>query len=324
MSSYETVRQMNVILSLYYVEGQTQSEIAQRLGLSTAKVNRLLQQAREQGYVNITIRTPFQHLFDLETRLKAVFGLQDVIVIPAVEESTSSTLNMLGAVASAFLLEHLRDGEIITIGSGTAVNAVVQSIEPTRTYQMKVVPLFGALQGDMNLDVNFLATQLATRLGGMAYQLHAPAFVDTVEQRNMLHEMSPIKDILDISRRATLALVGVGSVDAKASRYAKFSGLSPEDLRHISADCGGVGEIGGYIYDIEGRMVAPEYDARVIGLTRVELMAVPYRIGVVATAFKALPLFGALRAGYLNALITDETAARGVLELFDQNFRKKS
>ncbi|MBK8286588.1 MAG: winged helix-turn-helix transcriptional regulator [Ahniella sp.] len=84
----ESVRLINTVLTLYYIEGLTQAEIAQRLCLSTAKVNRLLQQAREQGYVNITIRTPFQQLFDLEARLKAVFGLQEAIVIPAMAESS--------------------------------------------------------------------------------------------------------------------------------------------------------------------------------------------------------------------------------------------
>ena len=71
MATYESVRLLNTILTLYYVEEKTQTDIAQRLGLSTAKVNRLLQQAREQGYVNISIRTPFQHLFELEARLKS-------------------------------------------------------------------------------------------------------------------------------------------------------------------------------------------------------------------------------------------------------------
>jgi len=43
-----------------------------------------------------------------------------------------------------------------------------------------------------------------------------------------------------------------------------------------------------------------------------------------ATAAKALPLYGALRGGYLQALITDETAARGILELFEKDFLKVS
>ena len=41
MPTYEITRLMNTVLTLYYVEGVTQSEIAQRLGFSTAKVNRL-------------------------------------------------------------------------------------------------------------------------------------------------------------------------------------------------------------------------------------------------------------------------------------------
>jgi DNA-binding transcriptional regulator LsrR (DeoR family) len=57
-------------------------------------------------------------------------------------------------------------------------------------------------------------------------------------------------------------------------------------------------------------------------LTLAELKNIPYRIGVAATTAKALPLFGALRGGYLHALITDETAARGILNLFEQNFLK--
>ena len=107
----------------------TQSEIAQRLSLSTAKVNRLLLKGREQGYVNITIRTPFQQLFDLEARLEAVFGIQDAIVIPSLPEGSSSPLNDIGAVAADYLLAHLRDGDILAITPGTTVQAVAQALE---------------------------------------------------------------------------------------------------------------------------------------------------------------------------------------------------
>ena len=141
----------------------------------TAKVNRLLQQAREQEYVNITIRTPFQQLFDLEARLKAVFGLQDAIVIPAVAEGSIAPLNALGAVAADFLLEHLRDGDVLAITPGTTVRAVVRATEATRPYQVEVVPIFGAIQGQIESDMNYLATNMAERLGGKPYQLHAPA-----------------------------------------------------------------------------------------------------------------------------------------------------
>lgn len=324
MPNYETIRLMNVILNLYYVEELTQTEISQRLDLSTAKVNRLLQQAREQGYVNITIRTPFQQLFELEDRLKAVFGLQDAIVIPALAENSSSTLNPLGAVAADYLLGHLRDGDVLGIGGGSAVNAIAEAIAPPRPYKIEVVPLIGAVQGQMETDGNYLATRLAERLGGKSYQLHAPAFVDTREHCEALRSMGPVREILDIALRANVALLGVGSVDAEVSRFVQFTALSAEDMRHIANDCGGVGDINAFVYDIEGRPAAQEYADRVLGLSLAEIKRIPFRIGVAATAMKALPIYGALRGGYLNALITDEAAACGVLGLFDQDFRKSS
>jgi len=324
MPPHETVRLLNTLLTLYYQENLTQAEIGQRLGLSTAKVNRLLQQAREQGFVDIAIRTPFQHLFDLETRLQAVFGLQEALVIPAVGDSSSSLLSALGSVAAGFLLDHLHDGDVVGVGGGTAVNALVQAIEPARQYHVDIVPILGGVQGLVTTDMNYLAVQLADRLGAMAYQLHAPLFVDTAEHCETLRSMGPVKEILDIARRANMAVLGVGTVDAKASRFVQFTALSADDMRHIAIDCCGVGEIGAHVYDRQGRPCAPEYASRVVGLTLAELQRIPFRIGVAATAAKALPLYGALRGRYLHALITDETAARGVLELFERDFQKGS
>ncbi len=322
MATYENIRLINTILNQYYVERMTQAEIAQRMDLSTPKVNRLLQQARERGYVNFVIRTPFQNLFDLEARLKAVFGLQDVIVIPAVGSTSSSLLNALGTVAADFLLEQIRDGDVVAITPGTTVQAIMQSIDAKRPYQVEVVPMLGAIQGEIESDMNYLATHMADRLGAKSYQLHAPAFVDTAEHAEIVRSMVPVKDILDIARHANIALLGVGTVDPEASRFVQFTALSAEDLNQIAEGCGGVGEISAHVYDFEGRACAKEYADRVIGLTLAEILQIPYRIGVAASAAKAEPIYGALRGGYLNALITDEAAARGVLKIFDENFRQ--
>lgn len=325
MPAYETIRLFNTILNLYYIEELTQAKIAKCLGLSTAKVNRLLQQARELGYVNITIRTPFQHLFDLETSLKSVFGLQEAIVIPSMVDAGSSTLNALGAAAADFFLERLRDGDVVAITPGTTVQAIVQAIDTTRSYsKVEVAPMLGAIQGQIESDMNYLATNMGERLGAQAYQLHAPAFTDNREQCETLQSMAQVKNILDIARHANIALLGMGTVDPEVSRFVQFTALSAEDLKNIAEGCGGVGEISAHVYNIEGQPCGKEYADRVIGLTLAEIKNIPFRIGVAASAAKALPIYGALRGGYLHALITDEAAANGVLELFDENFRKKS
>ena len=313
-SDYDSIRLINQVLTLYYVQELTQAEVGQRLGLSTTKVNRLLQQAREQGMVEITIRTPFQYLFDLEARLKASFDISDAVVIPQIAEQRNAMVHTLGRAGANYLLGRLQDGDVVAIGGGTAVHAVVQALETRRSYDVKVVPCMGAVQGRVTTDVNYLATQLAARLGGEAYQLHAPAFVDTEKQREMLLSMGPIKGILDIARQATIALLGVGTVDYQTSRLVQFTALSAEDMKWIAESCGGVGEIAARIYNIKGQPCAKEYANRTVGLSLQELRNIPFVIGVAAAGVKARPIYGALRGGHLDALITDKAAARGVLE----------
>ncbi|RPI87602.1 MAG: sugar-binding transcriptional regulator [Chloroflexi bacterium] len=320
MTSFETIRLIHTVLNLYYIEKMKQAEIAECLSLSLAKVNRLLQQAVDLGYIEFVIRTPFQNLFTLEERLKAIFGLQEAIVVPEIGGTSNLLLNSIGTAAATFLLEHLRDGDTLAITPGTTVQAVVRSIEAARPYNVVVVPILGSVQGEIESDMNYLATQMGERLGGKAYQLHAPAFADTQEAAEMLRSMEPVKKILEIGRNATVALLGIGTVDPQASRFVQFTALSAEEMKNIAEGCGGVGEISAHVYNIDGQPCAKDYADRVIGLSLKEIHKIPYRIGVAGSAAKALPIYGALKGGYLHALITDETAALGVLEIFDGKF----
>jgi len=112
---YIQARLINRILSLYYAKDLTQSEIAQQLGLSTTKVNRLLQLARRNKMVEFTIKTPFQHLFNMEAELQKHFDLQDAWVIPL--EGTETSLRSIGMAGARFLLDHLQDGDVIASGA---------------------------------------------------------------------------------------------------------------------------------------------------------------------------------------------------------------
>lgn len=317
MQNYETTRLINSVLLLYFNEGLTQGQISDRLGLSISKVNRLLQKARELGYVSITIRTPLQHLFDLENQIKTIFGLEEVIVVPTVGSNSSSSLSGLGTIAAEYLLRHIKDGDVIGVAGGTAVNAVVQAINPTRVYDVAVVPILGAVQGQINTDVNYLADQLAQRLGGQAYQLHAPAFVDTREHCQTLLSISPVKEIMEIARKATIAIFGIGTVDPEMSRFVQFTALLPEEMERIAHQYGGVGEINAIVYNIEGNPSAIEFNSRVVGLDLDMIHQIPLRIGVASSSIKAKAIYGALRGKHIHALITDEAAAKGVMRIVE-------
>lgn len=314
---FHDARLLNRVLSLYYLDGLKQSQVARHLGLSTTKVNRMIKRARKQGLVEIAIRTPFINLYDIEAKLQAVSGINEAVVIPRVAESEDSMVLTLGRAGVRYLLDNLKDGDVIAIGGGTTVHAVVQALVAPREYDVQVVPLVGAVQGRVETDVNYLATQLAQRLGGQAYQLHAPAFVDSVEQKEALLGMRQISEILDIARKATIALVGIGTVDPVRSRFVQFTALSGGEMYHVATDCGGIGEILAVIYDSVGHPCAAEYAERVVGLNLDELGKIPLRVGLAGTETKALPIYGALRGRYLDAIITDESAAEEVLARYE-------
>jgi DNA-binding transcriptional regulator LsrR (DeoR family) len=112
-------------------------------------------------------------------------------------DAGSLTLNALGAAAADFFLARLRDGDIVAITPGTSIQAVVQAIDTTRSYsKVEVAPMLGAIQGPIESDMNYLATDMGERLGARAYQLHAPAFVASREDCEVLRCMGPVKEIL--------------------------------------------------------------------------------------------------------------------------------
>src|SRR3954471_2227242 len=80
------------VSALYYLDGRTQAEIAQRLGLSRAKVSRLLYAARERGIARIVVNPPRGSLLALETELEARFALREVRIVPSsLDQSPAAT-----------------------------------------------------------------------------------------------------------------------------------------------------------------------------------------------------------------------------------------
>jgi DNA-binding transcriptional regulator LsrR (DeoR family) len=301
------------VLTLYYEEGRLQSRIAAELGLSSAKVNRLIKQGRELGMVEIIIRTPFQPLFDLETRIKELAEINDVLVTPTVSDNPDVVLQNVGGAAADLLLKNLKDGDTICITGGKGVSAVVEGLNPERTYDIEVVPATGCVQGKHYTDVNHVATQLAEKLGGRAYQIHAPLFAETVEQKDMLMAMRSVNEVLDRARQATLAIVGVGSILSEDSTYYDLHPTPKGDRDEINR-AGAVGELLAHLMDKDGNVCDYDLNSRLVGLSPAELAGVPLTMGVASGASKAAPIASALRGHHLKALVVDEATANGVLE----------
>ncbi|MEP2534244.1 sugar-binding transcriptional regulator [Shimia sp.] len=312
-ADFELIRQIHAVLILHFLEGKKQSEIAKELNLSTSKVNRLITQGRKMGMIKIDIESPFQALKDLELALAASTNLKDAVVTPTVSGSVKTTLQQVGRAAANHLVETLRDGDVIAITGGKAVSAVVESLAPERTFDITVVPLTGGVQGKFYTDVNHLATRMAERLGGKAMLMHAPLFAESRQQRDMLMEVASIREVLDLARRADVALVGIGSIEPKGSSYYDLHPV-PESDRKMLMGTGVVGELLAHLIHIDGSVSNYALNSRLVALPPADLAQCARVIGVTGGQQKVQPIKAALNGEFLNSLILDEDTAVAVLE----------
>lgn len=320
-SDFDELRLITKIVTLYYRRGMKQAEIAAQLGLSRSKVNRLFALAHEEGIVEIKINSPMQLTYYYESRLSAIFGISEAIVVPAVLDDSHSLIDAVASATARYLLDHLRDGDRIAVGGGTTMLSLVRQLVPDRSFNVKLLPIEGGLKGNTVTDVNYVASELARLLGGTAQGLHAPAFLGSAEERDLLINLSDIGQVLELARKADIAIFGMGHCN-EDSRFAMFTGLSVDEMCSIREKYGGVGEIGSMVYDIQGKPTALEFAQRVVGLSLQELKNIPLKIGMAGTPEKALPIYAALVGGYIDILVTDELAAKAVLEIFDQEFHR--
>lgn len=311
--SYEAARQIYSVLVMHYQEGLKQSEIAELTKLSKVKVNRLIKQGREMGMVEMSIRSPFQSLFDLEARFRSATDVEDVRITPAASGDPETVLQQVGAAAANLLLERINDGDTIAITGGKGVTSVIEGLAPERAYDVKVVPATGGVQGKHYTDVNHVAARMAEKLGGRAFQIHAPLFAETREQREMLLAMRSVDEVLERARQADIAVMGIGSILSMESSYYDLNPLSKDDQAELGR-VGAAGELLAHLIDAEGALCDYELNSRLVALTPRELQNIPSSIAVASGSNKVIPIGAAIRGGHIKALVVDEATAEGALE----------
>lgn len=312
-----TVRQMHQALVLHYMEGKTQAEIAKELGISHATVNRLIKRGHQLGLVEIKIKSPIDHLVDLETRLVGLGGIERAVVVPTVSDNPQTALQRVGEAAANLLLETIKDGDTISITGGKGVSALVAGLKPGRSYDVEVIPATGLVQGKHYTDVNHVASLMADKLGGRAYQIHAPLFADTPEQREMLMGVRAVADVFRRAREATIAVVGVGSILTDDSSYYDLHPSSSADRQAIERS-GASGELLAHLIDRNGRVSDYTLNRSLVSLTLDEFATIPRSIGIASGPSKVAPILSAMRGNHLDIIVTDEATGLGILDLAER------
>lgn len=314
MRDWEYIHTVAKVALLYYVEEKNQEEIAKQLGISRPTVSRMLSYAKRSGIVSIRLDVPNEVFPELEDKLEKIFSLKEVMIVSSTDNPSLLRQN-LGRGGADLLKRKVRGIDSLGISWGSTLFEVVNNFtRDTSNPKIKVVQLVGGMNPlNSSLYADELAKILAIKLDGDAYILRAPMIVDSPTIRNAMLKDSHIKSVLSLARKADLALVGIGAMDSN-SILLRSGCISEKELEDIRSK-GGVGDILGRFYDIDGNLIHSSIEDRIIGIGIDELKEIDYVVGIAGGKNKVKAILGALRMGILDSLVTDEETAKEILSL---------
>lgn len=305
---------MTEIATLYYVEGETQEVIANRLGISRVKAGRLLKRAHAEGIVDVRVRQHPAVSAEIEQELIRRFGIKRALIAldhtdPDVQRSGVASL------VADHLARRLLDGAIVAVGMGRNVGEVADNVFEQGERQCSFVcAIGGSLRAGEYMNPDHICRRLAMKFGGDSETLYAPALVQNSALRDAMYENPTVRQTLDRARRADIAMIGVGDL-SEDSNMVRMGWFSPQEIAEARLS-GTVGDMMGYDFiDIHGKPSATPMQGRVIGLTIVDLARIPDVIAIASENTKAAGILGALRTGVIDTLATSVTNAHTILRL---------
>jgi len=275
------IKLMVKVSNLYYKDSLTQEDIAKKLKVSKYQVNRILKKAIESGIVQITIIDPSTGVSKLEEELEKKFGLKRAIVIENSGLSDSELKTKLGAAGSDFLLDVIKDNDIIGVSWGTTVNEVVNHLPSRINKHVEVVQVTGGShQISVDLNCHDITSRLAKKFSVEPHLLYAPAILDSKELHDMLLEEKSIKSTFEYFNKVSVLITGIGSIFPKViSSFISTGQISSEDFEELKAKAA-VGDVFSYFFNIEGEICQTSLNDRIVSMPFSLLKNVPYRIGI--------------------------------------------
>jgi DNA-binding transcriptional regulator LsrR (DeoR family) len=289
----------------------TQDEIASKLNVSRSKVVRLLKKAEENGIIHVHILSPLCNCLQVEQKLISTFKLQDAMVVPTgQEENIRQTLGKAGA---QYLERHLKSDDLLATGWGRTIFEIANFIRPNDIKNLRVVTLHGGLTTSLYLNPYDIGGKLASIFDGQCYYIHAPHIADSEKLCKSLKSDSMIKQTLEMAKLASCSLVGIGETSAD-STLAKLGYINLTEMEKLRQQ-GAVGNVLGQFFSIKGEEIDCDLHKRIVALSLKDLKKMKNVIGIAGSKSKIKAILGALRGGFIKILVTDEEAAKEVMNL---------
>ena len=296
---------------LYYVAGNTQEEIASKLGVSRQTAQRLVSLAMSAGLVKVRLDHPIARCLDLGAQLTGRFGLAHVEVVPSDPASTSTTLGVANA-AAAEMERRLRavPPVIMAVGTGRTLKAAIDLLPAMECPQHRIVSLTGNVAPDGSAAFYNVIFSMANAVKARHFPMPLSVIAASREERELLHQQRTVRGTLALAAQAHVAFLGIGDLSERPPLL--VDGFITKFELKALRQAGAVGELLGWAYDRDGSLIE--------GLTNERVASAPIPsidtcqvIGLAKGSAKLAAIRGALAGSLLNGLITDEATAEALL-----------
>ncbi len=299
---------------LYFVEGQTQAQVARRLGVTRLRVNRMLADAQRSGLVDISINTELASCVALEQALCRDFGLTTAVVVPTPDDE-DRVAAVVGRAAADYVAHHLEQHRVrnLGIGWGLTLREMTRHMRHGRYPELSVCSMMGGVTHGLEFNTFDLSAELAKRLRSQCRYLVAPTYASSPRSRDTIMAQPVFRDALARIAGCEIAVLSIGDVTRRSMlvRHALPDDVSSTELRAAGAVC----DIIGQIADARGRVIEHPINRRAIALPLRELAGIPTVVFAAGGSHKVRAIAAALCSGLGSVLIADEATARAASAL---------
>ncbi|TFD48008.1 sugar-binding transcriptional regulator [Cryobacterium sp. Hh11] len=312
----EHLRLITKVARLYHTRNMRQTEIASLLGVSQARVSRLLRAAEEANVIRTIVVIPPGLHVDLEDSLEQEFGIDEVHVVDVIDDDEARLTQDLGnAVASILRIMPLETKTIGFTSWSRSLREMTSALQPLqRLAATRVVEMLGDVGPPTLQHEATRATQrLAHLTGAAALFLRVPGVVSSPEVKAaILGQDLHTRAALSALDEMDIALMGIGNCEIVPPLEAGDNFFSQEQF-DLAKSLGAVGEVNLRFIDAHGEPVMSELDELVIGVTLKQLRNTDRRLGVAGGPSKYKAIHAAISGGWVNVLVTDVVTAEHLM-----------
>ncbi len=305
--------------SMYYLQDMKMETIASRLHMSRSSVSRLLKSARDTGLVEITLRPTPTLAPAVSQHISRRFGIETHVVPVSDTADDAERLDQVAKAAGRIVSGWFDSDMVMGVAWGTTLAAISQHLNRKPTRGSSIVQLNGAANARTS-GVDYagnLISRFAEAFDARVHHFPVPAFFDDAQTRQAMWRERSMGRVLDLQRRADIALFSVGAFGGDVPSHVYSAGyLEQNDIATLESE-GVVGDVCTVFLRADGSYDDLTMNERATGPTPAQLLSIPRRMCAVAGDSKVVPLLAALRSGVVTHLVVDEQTAMSLTEAMD-------